>query len=415
MVEGTAHHPRLFAVVVGATSQGRKGTGGDRAKSLFQNLDLDWISDRVQNGLVSGEGLIHAVRDPVIKTDKNGQQSIVDEGVSDKRLHVVESEFGGVLRVCKREGNTLSPTMRQAWDGSNLRTMAKNSACKATEPHISIIGHITQAELATTLGEVEVFNGLGNRFLWIAARRSKLLPSGGGDLDLGPFVARLSADFNSAKQIGRMRRDEAAEARWQEIYISLADVNHGGLAGAVTSRAEAQVLRLSMIYALADASASIRVEHLEAALAVWRYSEATALMLFAGSTGNRLDDRLLALIRKSPGISRKGLHQALNNHCPAAELVAALARLRDAGRIRCEHRTGTRGRSSECWWPESLRTFEQSEPREQRPPGTSPTAESTREQSDESEQATRAGGDGSQSSQSSQSSQVARGTEVFRL
>src|SRR5438309_1857285 len=58
------------------------------------------------------------------------------------------------------------------------------------------------------------------------------------------------------------------------------------MAGAMTSRAEAQVMRLAMIYALLDCSEAIRVEHLEAALAVWQYAEASVNHVFGGSAGH---------------------------------------------------------------------------------------------------------------------------------
>ena len=45
------------------------------------------------------------------------------------------------------------------------------------------------------------------------------------------------------------------------------------MAGAVTGRAEAQVMRISAIYALLDKSRLIRREHLEAAIALWEYCE----------------------------------------------------------------------------------------------------------------------------------------------
>ena len=44
-----------------------------------------------------------------------------------------------------------------------------------------------------------------------------------------------------------------------------------GLWDAVASRAEAQTLRLSMIFALLDGLSTIDEAHLRAALAVWRY------------------------------------------------------------------------------------------------------------------------------------------------
>ena len=46
-------------------------------------------------------------------------------------------------------------------------------------PHISIIGHITADELNRYWTQTETANGSGNRFLWLSAKRSKLLPFGG--------------------------------------------------------------------------------------------------------------------------------------------------------------------------------------------------------------------------------------------
>ena len=45
-----------------------------------------------------------------------------------------------------------------------------------------------------------------------------------------------------------------------------------GMFGAVVSRAEAQVTRIAMIFALSDGSATITHKHLEAAFAYWDYA-----------------------------------------------------------------------------------------------------------------------------------------------
>ena len=402
LVEGTAHHANLFSVIVGSTSGGRKGTGGGRIREVFGLVDLEWVAERIQAGLVSGEGLVFSVRDPVVGLDRKGQPVVTDPGVADKRLMIVEPEFGGVLRVTRREENTLSPVLRMAWDGGTLRTLAKNSKTIATSPHISVVGHITSEELRRTLADVEVFNGLGNRFLWTLSRRSKLLPSGGGDLDLSRPAARLKDAFDRAARVGRMTRSGPAEKRWREIYHDLASRTSSGLFAAITSRAEAQVLRLAMVYALADGSPIVEPEHLEAALAVWRYCEASAAMIFGGSTGASLDDRILEAITSSPGISRRDLHRRLANHCPAGELVAALARLRDGGRAH-DRRESTGGRPAECWWPGLVRTNEQSLA------GSTPGNREGGEQSEGSEQGTPEG------REAGDCSLVRTPTEVFRI
>ena len=48
-----------------------------------------------------------------------------------------------------------------------------------TDAHVSIVGHITKAELLRHLTETEAANGFANRFLWLMVRRSKKLPFGG--------------------------------------------------------------------------------------------------------------------------------------------------------------------------------------------------------------------------------------------
>lgn len=72
-----------------------------------------------------------------------------------------------------------------------------------------------------------------------------------------------------------MKRDDEARTLWWGIYEVLSE-GKPGLLGAVISRAEAQVMRLSCLFALLDCSLVVRKPHLEAALAVWRYSEDSA-------------------------------------------------------------------------------------------------------------------------------------------
>jgi hypothetical protein len=56
--------------------------------------------------------------------------------------------------------------------------------------------------------------------------------------------------------------------------------------GAMTGRAEAQVMRLACLYALAHRTLEVGREHLMAALEVWRYASESAAYLF----GDRLGD-----------------------------------------------------------------------------------------------------------------------------
>lgn len=375
-VEGDQHHANLFAVMVGESSRGRKGTSLGRTLSLFEKADPEWKRDCHTTGLSSGEGLIWAVRDPVESLEPvkekgkiTGYQNVVkDKGVTDKRLLVLEPEFAQTLKVLRREGNTLSPIVRQGWDSGCLTAMTKNNFARATDTHISILGHITRPELAKNLCDTDCFNGFANRFLWALVRRSKLLPDGGNGLDVVTLQERLATALAAAKKITTMSRSQEARALWHQLYPELT-AERSGLFGAVVGRGEAQTLRLSMLYALLDGVGMIDVPHLQAATAVWRYCEASARIIFAegqGETADPLEQLLLQKIREEAGVNRRGLHKAIGGHVPAKEMVHALARLRDRGQVRCEM-IATGGRPSECWFPAVIMT---------KTPITPPVAES---------------------------------------
>ena len=353
-VEATKHHTNIFSVFVGETGKGRKGTSEDRVKVLFQGFCESWLP-RISTGLSSGEGLIWAVRDKIEKKEPvkekgrvvDYQTVITDHGVDDKRLLVSEPEFASPLRVMRRDGNILSPLIRLAWDSSDLRIMTKNTPARATGAHISIIGHITKAELLQCLNEVEGFNGFANRFLWFCVKRSKLLPEGGKPVDLTPYTDRLTKVIEIARAVGEMHRDEEAGAHWAELYQEMSH-GHPGLLGAVTSRAEAQVLRLSLIYALLDGSPIIRIEHLRAAYALWRYAEDSARYIFGDAIGDAKAEKILAIIRSYGPITRTEIHDKMDRHLSSDKLGHTLSKLKSLGKIRCE-RVETGGRPAERW------------------------------------------------------------------
>jgi hypothetical protein len=361
--ESTKHHTNLFLAVVGQSSRSRKGTSGDHVHRIAGMADSVWAATRVADGLSSGEGLIWAVRDPTYKKEtvkeKGGkstgatQEVLVDAGVDDKRLLIHESEFGGAFRVMQRDGNTLSPIVRKAYDKGDLRSLTKNSPAQATGAHISIIANITATELRGLLAESDTYNGFANRFLWCCVKRSKLLPNGGTvpDSDLVPIADVLRSAAEASRRHGHVERSPEANELWRTIYPDLSS-DVPGVLGAVTSRAEAQVLRVSMIYALLDCSSVIEVEHLLAALEVWRFCNESAAHIFGNATGNRTADRILAALSATPdGLTRSAVSGLFDGHKNARVLDEALELLAAGGLAVAEQKaTGGTGRPATTWW-----------------------------------------------------------------
>lgn len=357
LAEADKHRGSLFVVLVGVSSKGRKGSSWGHIRRLFQQADPEWENSRVMSGLSSGEGLIYSVRDAVEKEEKDKktgemQTVTVDGGVADKRLLVNESEFASVLKQTQRDGNTLSPTLRNAWDGGKLQTMTKNNATQATEAHVSIIGHITRDELRKDLAETETANGFGNRFLWVCVKRSKELPDG-GHIDwatMEPLVVRLREALSRAKDTELLKRDDTAREIWHAIYHDLS-TGKPGLLGAMTGRAEAQTMRLALLYALLDSDTAIRAEHLTAALSLWEYCEASARYIFGDSLGDRVADDILHVLRsQTDGLSRSDLRDMFGRNQSSGRMGQALALLQEHGLAHPEPRDhDRRGRPSEVW------------------------------------------------------------------
>jgi len=193
------HYCNLFALLVGRASKARKGASLGFVLDLFRAADRFWYEEYILTGLSSGEGLIYQVRDPVV-TEKDGEQHVIDPGVEDKRRLVVEGGFAGPLKASPRDDSILSPVLRQGWDGGRLATLTKNSPLRASDPHISLLGHITIEKLLRRLTEVEAANGFLNRFLMVLVERSKPLPFGG---EWASVVALLVARLREALEFGR--------------------------------------------------------------------------------------------------------------------------------------------------------------------------------------------------------------------
>jgi len=352
-VGADSHHLNLFTALVGESSKARKGMSWNYIQDLMVAVDEEWTTERVASGLSSGEGLIYHVRDRVERENKDGKREVVDEGVRDKRLLAYEAELAGLLKVMSREGNNLSPVIRQAWDGGRLRTLTKNNPTKATDAHISMIGHITRTELLRYLTETEAGNGFANRFLWLLVKRSKLLPRGGEwfKVDKAPLVSRLLSALEFGTKPVEITMTESAWTDWEEVYGSLSE-GKAGMFGAVTGRSEAQARRLAALYAVLDESDEIEPQHLEAALALWQYAEDSARYIFGDATGDPVADAILAALKGAgtDGMSRTDISHLFKGHKSAERIGQALVFLLKYGRAERKQNKDTGGRPSERWF-----------------------------------------------------------------
>ena len=336
---GTAsrHYPNEFAAVIGKTAKARKGTSLQDVREYPSSLDPTWKAAGVATVLSSGEGLVNLARDPLDEEDA---------GVVDKRILMAVHEFSTVFKAASRTGNNLVELVCQAWDGHDLRIATKKPLI-ATAPHISIIGHVTHAALLDAVkgsNLTHLYNGFANRFLFACATRSQkkarltdyeLARLKEERADLEKRIQPLTGFINGLDEV-RIRFDDEAGQHFDQWYLDEPD--GADLLSAVTDRAEAHVCRLAIIEAVLDKSTVIRMDHLRAALAIWRYCRDSAEYVFSqiipqSSPVERMASTITKALDQHPdGLSKSDIYRDVFGSNKSSDLIdQALLRLEQEG------------------------------------------------------------------------------------
>jgi len=301
---GFAHHPPALSIaLVGRTSRSRKGTATTEVDGLMRRVEDGWYEVHQVSGFGSGEAFIeHAAENP---------------GAA---IYVVETELARLLAVASREGSSISSVLRAAWDFRRMEHRIRKKRYDAPAAPVSLIAHITMDELRDSrhgLRLVEIMNGFGNRILWTYVDRRSAIPDPQPvpEAELTPLTSRLHRALVSARSAGVIGRTPEAASLWADLYERMAADDGAGIVDALTARAEAQVLRLSLLYALIDGSRVIDVPHLEAAWEVWRYCRWSAQHLFVGAgTGDPDIDRIAAVLAAGEELSGTQLDRMFLGH-----------------------------------------------------------------------------------------------------
>lgn len=336
------NHARLFLVHVGRSSRGRKGTAKkliSRVHKALMAMDGLLPPQVHSGGLSTREGLALMIHDGY----KDGKNEI--PAIDDKRLFVVESEFSNVLHQSKRDGNTLSGALRDAWDGTSIKPAVKTCPVWASDPHISIIGDITPSELRELLHKRELTNGFANRFIFFWAEGDKVVPfpeSTPKDVvealaDRVAQVLRFSgADRHGDKDAMRVEFSPEATSLYESLYRSeLRDRSAGEHITGLLDRRAPMLLRLAMLFAMTDQCSVIAVAHINAAMAWVRYWVDSVKFIFQSAIDEAgvvvvtaTAEKIVAYLTVHGQCTRTGLSRdCLGGHVDKANLNKALDEL----------------------------------------------------------------------------------------
>lgn len=357
-VEDRYHRTSIYVVLVGDSARAGKGDSWSRVEGLMKRVDPRWI---MRGGVQTGEGLIDVLKDDK-ETDEvariQGEEThFAVKGAGDKRFLVVEEEFGRLLHVSKRQGQVIKEVYSDLWSKGATDKVTSGQKHRVTGATIGFVGHITKPQLDEDFDYVDMMSGFGNRFLWIFTRRTKVLPLAESlpEHQLQEFVDALREplEFARTEAPAEYTFSDDAWDLWCDLVEKYDRPQHSALLDHLTARARPIVRRLAVIYAVADCSDQLEVEHLHAADVLFDYSVQSVQYIFGDRIGSKLANSVYEKIcEHKTGIERSALHAKLSGRVKADALQEVLDMLERRDLVTCKHeRKGKRGPSTEIWIP----------------------------------------------------------------
>ncbi len=132
-------------------------------------------------------------------------------------------------------------------------------------------------------------------------------------------------------------------------HYCVGDENHPArmytaIVGTICNRAEPQILRLALLYALLARRDEILTEDLDSAIAFWDYARDSVQYLFAFRQNNSVSAKIMEFLTDEKECSLTDLHHLFRRHIKSERIMTALQELESAGFVQTI-RQPTAGRS----------------------------------------------------------------------
>ena len=351
-IDATKHYTNENIANVAPTSEGRKGTCSDAAEFFLRTISPAFMDRNNVSGFASSQAVIAQIKDSStyqIRDRKTSMfKTVLVPGVEDKRLCIRENELSGLFKLLADSKNRAGELFRNAWDGKPLSNKVsgktdegEHRSLVCREPHVSIIGSTTPSLAKSTLPVGVDKSGDGNRFIWCFTKRTQLCPHGGPPIDwlserieyAGVTVlllVYLQQMLNEAYEPRLIPLTRAASKFCTHLYLRLENDRRIDFLGGMTRRAAAHIRRLAMILCLIDRENAVDVKHLQAAEAIWDFSQESARFIFKGYSLDQ-EKILRAASEKNDGLTLTDVHELFKRHKSAEWRRAQLRGLVEGG------------------------------------------------------------------------------------
>lgn len=303
LVPGQAYFHRMqtsspFVALVGESSVGRKGTAMMRvADAMGDAMGTEKVNQAILDGLASGEGLVTAMHWKQTTFPNEPAVGLV-----------FEEEYATLLAARSREGSTLDPKMRAAFDGSVLSNRRSGDSKTVAPPYwlVALIA-ITPGELRERLEAGAMTSGSANRWLYLPVVRREIIPTNADPRFSEEHKHALFDARRVALGAGRTISVQPAVVRVLSEYADWLPTVAYGLARDLVRRLGVIAFRVALTHALVERADDVSLTHLRRAIALTEYARKGIPWVFGNTIGNRDADLLYRHLVASGRLGKKAI------------------------------------------------------------------------------------------------------------
>ena len=307
LVPGVAYFHRIqtsspFVALVGESSIGRKGTAMVRASdAMSEAVGVDHVNRVILDGLSSGEGLVSALH---YKREAFPYEPTV--GL------VFEEEYATLLAARGRDGSTLDPKMRTAFDGSPISNRRSGETKTVNPPYwLPALIAITPTELRVRLEAGALQSGSANRWLYLPVVKRDTVP----DNSAPAFAAERRVTMLEARRAAlNAKQPIAIDPAVTRMLSEYSDWLPGvaiGVARDLTRRLGIIAFRIALVHALVERSSVVAPGHLNRAIALTEYARGGIAWVFGETVGNRDADLLFRHLTAAGRLTKNAITQEI--------------------------------------------------------------------------------------------------------
>ena len=337
----TRLYPNFYCCLVGRSGLTRKDTTWSRGRAV-----LDMLHEPPEDDADPPFKIVRGIR---------SYEGLLDELAGERKARLIQlGELLSLLAKAKQDslGNVI-PALTELYDSPEMVNppVHQKGVKPAREPFLSIMAGTTQAWLQRALTERDIYGGFANRWCYFYGLSKDPLPNP-PKVDAGKRGA-IAAQLNEVRcwaedlPEGELAIADDATTLFEEYYLSYyRRCQQDGLIPTLIVRVQDFIWKIALLYAADALSDTILGHHLEAAIAVGDYLEASVAEVFASfgtSSGKAKETKLLDFLKvEGKPVPERDVYRHFN--MSARELQDVVSPLLKIGLVKNSYQTTGRGR-----------------------------------------------------------------------